>query len=364
MPTSEAYNRSARSKTPRRVLFARVGWMTFYSGPQPDDERPRGGGAYTRKRIGHELFNFAEFGERLFGFVRAKNSRIKLERIDPGAADSDRLSDVLVIFIAKQRVIGWYRSAVVLRTGEEFPRAVTAEMLRRLRKAGVKSYSMTQHRFECAVKDAVLLPTVERTEKVPGNVKGGYGQSNIRYFDDGNQRARKWMSRVLAYVQSYSGANLLANPTAQSTNEVAATIAQERVAGFQSDPDIRREIELYAMRVARKKLKARGYSDLRDTSAQQPYDFTCKKYDRGYFVEVKGTQTASRKIILTRGEVEHVRTNPDSCILALVQRVKVAVQRNRGKRTITVSGGSTSLKEGWRPRDEDLEPIQYLWTID
>src|SRR2546426_10352206 len=29
---------------PRRVLFARVGWMTYYAGPQNGDEKPIGGG--------------------------------------------------------------------------------------------------------------------------------------------------------------------------------------------------------------------------------------------------------------------------------------------------------------------------------
>ena len=29
---------------PTRVLFAWVGEMTYYAGPQPGDERPKGGG--------------------------------------------------------------------------------------------------------------------------------------------------------------------------------------------------------------------------------------------------------------------------------------------------------------------------------
>jgi hypothetical protein len=338
--------------------------MTYYSGPQPDDERPRGGGAHNRTKIGHELFNFANFDGRLFGFVRAKNNRIKLEKIDPEAAASDRVDNVLVIFVARQRVVGWYGRAVVLRTGQAFPKAIETEMTQRLRKAGVWSYSMSQHRFECAIEDAVLLPTDERTEKVPGNVKGGYGQSNIRYFDDRDRRARAWMNRVFEYVDNYDKANLLTAPVEQTTTEAAATIAQERVAGFQSDAEIRREIELYSMGIAYKKLKAEGYSDFKDTSKQKPYDYTCTKQGRGYFVEVKGTQTEGRKLILTRGEVEHARRNLDAWILVLVRQVDVTVRRNRGKRIITVRRGSVTFKEGWNLRDEDLEPVQYIWTVN
>ncbi len=67
----------------RRVLFARVGWMTYYAGPQIGDEKPKGGGSYTKEKVGHEVFNFADFGGQMYGFVQAKNRRINLERIDP-----------------------------------------------------------------------------------------------------------------------------------------------------------------------------------------------------------------------------------------------------------------------------------------
>ena len=68
-----------------RVLFVRVGSMKFYAGPQEGDEKPRGGGRYTKEGIGHELFNFFKFGDRLYGFVRAVGEKIDLDKIDPAA---------------------------------------------------------------------------------------------------------------------------------------------------------------------------------------------------------------------------------------------------------------------------------------
>lgn len=59
----------SRLPTPSRVLFARVGWMTYYAGPQIGDEKPIGGGENNKKNIGHEIFNFTSFGARLYGFV-------------------------------------------------------------------------------------------------------------------------------------------------------------------------------------------------------------------------------------------------------------------------------------------------------
>ena len=93
-----------QEKHPQKVLFARVGWMTYYAGPQSGDEKPIGGGRNNKKNIGHEVFNFTDFGERLYGFVRAADRRIKLARIDP-TNRGEILNDVLVVFVAKQRVI-------------------------------------------------------------------------------------------------------------------------------------------------------------------------------------------------------------------------------------------------------------------
>jgi hypothetical protein len=81
--------------------------MTYYAGPQPGDERPKGGGRHNEENIGHELFNFAQFGGRLYGWVRAKKGRVNAARIDPEMAGAEKLDDVLIIFVARQHIIGW-----------------------------------------------------------------------------------------------------------------------------------------------------------------------------------------------------------------------------------------------------------------
>jgi hypothetical protein len=72
---------------PRRVLFVRVGWMHFYNGPVPVDERPVGGGRYNKTKIGHEVYNFRETGAYLYGYFQPTMSSqmVALERIDPSA---------------------------------------------------------------------------------------------------------------------------------------------------------------------------------------------------------------------------------------------------------------------------------------
>src|SRR5580658_4196127 len=109
-----------------KVLFARIGWMKFYAGAI--DEKPVGGGSYTKEHIGSELFNFKPVGPFLYGFAKggSRTSAFNLKRIDPGADNSDKLEQVTVVFVAKdprggQRVVGWYENATVYRKWQPHP---------------------------------------------------------------------------------------------------------------------------------------------------------------------------------------------------------------------------------------------------
>lgn len=46
-----------------KILLARVGFMKFYQGPKPGDEKPIGGGSYNTEEIGHRLTTFATLVE-------------------------------------------------------------------------------------------------------------------------------------------------------------------------------------------------------------------------------------------------------------------------------------------------------------
>jgi Domain of unknown function (DUF3883) len=350
----------ARKPYPRRVLFARVGWMTYYAGPQSGDEKPIGGGENNKKNIGHEVFNFTDFGGRLYGYVSPTNGRITLERIDPAAGDLDRLEDVLVVFVAQQKIVGWYRAATVHRAVVDFPPTMTTEIRKRLKHAETKNFKHQNYRFEVLIDKAVLLPKHERTHEIPGNVKGGFGQSNVcyPYQNSGKRKSASWMDEVVSYVLNYDKENLLKNPNADNESDEAATISQEQAAGFQSNIAIRRAIENFAMDEAKSVLIAKGYKNLKNTANFRPYDYICEREGKNFFVEVKGTQTTGKTLILTRGEVEHIGSHADQCILVLVRSVSVS-----GKKTIRVSGGTAEVKESWSLCSEDLRPIQYKWTV-
>jgi hypothetical protein len=350
----------SRLPTPSRVLFARVGWMTYYAGPQIGDEKPIGGGENNKKNIGHEIFNFTSFGGRLYGFVSTPKGHIGFERIEPTSSKQDRLDDVLVVFVARQCIIGWYLGATVHRTGVKFPFPVASEIRKRLTKAGTKHFKLENYRFETSAKNAMLLPTHERTHEVPGGVKGGFGQSNLcyQYQNSGKRKSFAWMSEAVSYVLNYNKENLLTNFNAENESDEAAAISQEQAAGFQSNAAIRTAVENFAMSRAHSVLVAKGYKNLKNTAKLKPYDYTCERNGKGFFVEVKGTQTPGKTLILTRGEVKHISSHTEQSVLVLVHSVRVS-----GKRTIRVSGGTAEVRESWRLRREDLSPIQYAWTV-
>lgn len=236
------------------------------------------------------------------------------------------------------------------------PVLVVKETRRRLGQSAVEGFKLEGYCFETAVGSATLLPTYERNQEVDGNVKGGFGRSNVRYLARTGGKAKNpaWMNKVIEYVLAYDRANLLNDPSAEVSSEEAATVEQERAEGFQSDPQIRKIIEKHAMNEARKALEKRGYRQFNNTSASKSYDYTCQKLGETFFIEVKGTQTLGRSVILTKNEVKHVETNPGKCILVVVHSVRMA-----GKKISKV--GTADVREKWQLTDGELNAVQYLW---
>ena len=123
--------------------------------------------------------------------------------------------------------------------------------------------------------------------------------------------------------------------------------------------DSRKAVEEYAMKIAKDALEDLHYVNFNRTSAYKEYDYTCDKGGKAFFVEVKGTQTKGKTVILTKNEVEHARSNSANSIIVIVHTVDVSVK----KTNIHVSGGTTVIKEQWQLQPEHLSPIQYAWTV-
>ncbi|HET8548934.1 MAG TPA: DUF3883 domain-containing protein [Bryobacteraceae bacterium] len=349
----------------RRVLFARIGWMTWYDGSRAGDERPVRGGSWNSQGVGSELCNFKRIdtpaGPVVYGFAITPGSDdagvrpIKLERIDPVAEGHDRLDRVTVIFVAsdptaragkRQRIVGWYTNATVLRRWKDDPTG---------KREGC-FYNMIS-RAERA-DEAVLVPVARRQYVVPKSTTGAMGQANVwyPYGPDGVLRNPRWLKSALEYVVAYDHTrdNLLVNRMTQPTD---ASGELTRAGGFQPNTAIREAIEHRAMRVVKRIYTQAGYK-VEDHHRTKPYDFLCVRESERRYVEVKGTTSYGEQIPVTEGEVEWVATADAPVDLCVVRCIKVH-EVNKPKAT----GGEAIVYKAWDPRKHDLRPVSYLCRL-
>lgn len=130
--------------------------------------------------------------------------------------------------------------------------------------------------------------------------------------------------------------------------------------GFGLSQPERRAVELRAMHLARVLYENMGWTVI-DTSASQPFDFHAKKDAHERFIEVKGTTGKGLSILLTCGEVEHVRRQCANCALVVVSAI--ALEQNAGE-WIAKGGEITTHLEPWILSDKSLSPTQYRYEIE
>lgn len=337
-----------------RVVFARVGWMKYYRGPQADDAKPIGGGSYNRNDLGHEAFNFLPLDRKMLGYFQPRiskgnESRVALERIEPGF-DGSELDNVLVVFVAtdpvrgQQRIVGWYRNATVYRKS-------------------VKTLAKERNKFsfyaKTSAENARLIIDTQRNHVIPAG-KGGFGQANVCYTleDDGTPKEAPWIADALDYIAHFRQEDIVREPESASDHVIEELVSEaiEHGAGFQSNPRIRRAIEMYAMRKAKAHLEKLGYKPI-DKHTRESYDFLCDVKGVAVYVEVKGTQDNGDSVSLTPKEVEHAKDYVNSALF-IVHSVIV-----RGERKPEVSGGKEIFLHPWDIMEGTLKPRGFVYTL-
>ena len=344
--------------------------MDRYAGPQSGDMRPKGGGKHNLAELGHEAFNFfPDFGDTLYGTFgivhrNAVNPRIDLRKIDPAiSSEAESLDGVLVIFVApydgETRIVGWYRDGTVHRRAVPYPQGVRDRIQQYFAGQGINDSTFNVYRLEAKSSSAVLLPANSRKSgpRVPHG-SGGMGQSNVCYaYTNGVLKTSPWIQKALDFVIGYHGLNLLTDSEAQA--EAASFLAQEEAAGFQSNAEIRRIVEKYAMDRAKEKLRGFGFGKFHDTHTQKCYDYTCERDGGLYYVEVKGTQGPGASVILTKNEVEHWKEHQKHSIAVVVYNVRLDAKGE----SFLPSEGTARVLFPWILELASLEPIQYNWTV-
>jgi len=135
---------------------------------------------------------------------------------------------------------------------------------------------------------------------------------------------------------------------------------EQDVINFVEDPGrepsakVRKAIEDHAVALVTKYYQRAKWA-VRPQGA--PYDLECTKPNREpLFVEVKGSSTPARSVLLTPNEVDHARSHHPNTALAVVHGIKI----DRAA-TAICSGGKLEVHERWRPDRKDLTVTTYTY---
>lgn len=121
----------------------------------------------------------------------------------------------------------------------------------------------------------------------------------------------------------------------------------------------RSAVERRAMTLAIEYFKAQSF-EVKDVSANKPYDLELLKDGVVSIAEVKGTTTVGAAIVLTRNEVRVHRERAPANVLFLVSSIDL----KRGGDVPFATGGDIDVRWAWEIEDERLSALSYEYRLD
>jgi len=137
-------------------------------------------------------------------------------------------------------------------------------------------------------------------------------------------------------------------------NEIATSEGQ----GINASIEAKHAIENYSMKRAKKYFEDLGYI-VKDVSSIHSYDLHCIKDDKELLVEVKGTQTDGKKILLTKNEVKIATKNKEEVSLYILHSIQVI---ETGEKCKAVNG-TEYVVNPWDIETGTLTPMIYEYEI-
>jgi hypothetical protein len=128
--------------------------------------------------------------------------------------------------------------------------------------------------------------------------------------------------------------------------------------GFSQDAKARKALEDHAMEAARAYLEGLQWS-VKDVSKTRPYDFLCTKDGEEIHVEVKGTSSEGKAILISPNEAAEALAGR-TAILYVLANVKLAFD-NEGE--IIASGGDQIVLKPWKMNAASLKPLGFEYTL-
>ena len=114
--------------------------------------------------------------------------------------------------------------------------------------------------------------------------------------------------------------------------------------GYLGSAEDRRAVELHAMRKAKEWLKAERFTNIKDCSGRESFDFLAFRGRKAWKVEVKGTKALrGDDILMTSNEVELHRAEKGSTVIVIISGIKLG---SSGGNPVA-SGGEAWGEVGW-----------------
>jgi hypothetical protein len=118
-------------------------------------------------------------------------------------------------------------------------------------------------------------------------------------------------------------------------------------------------VENDAMKRAKAYFQSKGFTDIVDVSRHESFDLHVRGRERELFVEVKGTQTAGSRILLTSNEIELARRHKGKMALYVFHSMRVREVDGE----VVVEGGEALIRCPWDVDTGTLAPITFSYEL-
>jgi hypothetical protein len=180
-------------------------------------------------------------------------------------------------------------------------------------------------------------------------------------FSSDRERLTREATTIRVGILDADEAEPTQNPEVAAAHEMLDELAgrPSHSQGFSVSVESRRALERHAMELAEEYYRERGWQ-VENVAAHASFDLLCTRADAILHVEVKGTQSDGRQILLTRNEVAHARAAFPSIALFVVARIQLG-RDEAGN--ITARGGTTIVLDPWTLDDAGLSALAYEYRV-
>ena len=292
-----------------KMIFLNIGWMSRYAGVRGD---PISGGAkyLARHGYGHEMLNFKAYAGKMYGTAPVPHGTIKLEKLGaPKGADS--VDGVLVVWVARSLIVGWYKNATVYRHRRLPPKSSDHSY-----KGKPIRYYVTAAASDCKLLD----PDARLGFPVPRAWERKQAMGRFTWYADGKSN-RAFRAKVFRCVDAEGSIPLFG-----SKNR-----AQKVSSQYQADPQKRTRIEKAAIDRVTQYYESQHYKVSSHESDNLGWDLIAILPEMGIELklEVKGLSGPAIAVELTPNEYtmmkKHTHDYRICVVTSCLEKKKLAI---------------------------------------